>query len=219
MNKKSLLIPGITFLLFLTIHSSAQVKKTTKAKHTPRADSIKMAKDSVMERLKGSKKIAGLFTIYQDTLNGSALLYVKKNQLGKEFIYQSFSMGGPASLFLNQNMIRETWVFTIRKKFEKLEFNRVNNNFYYDPANNISKAANVDVADAVFFSDKVALKDSGGYYVNVDGLMISDKLDRVKPVFPPSIPATAYFNLGQLNPAKSGYSKILSFPSEKILYS
>ena len=154
----------VAMLLVFGTASFAQVKQATKSKrHTPIADSLKAAKDSVMEKLKGSTKIPGLFTIYQDTLTGSAMLYVKKSQLGKEFIYQSFSMGGPASLFLNQNMIRETWVFSIRKKFEKLEFNRVNTNFYYDPSNFISKAANVDVSDAVFFSDKISLKDSGGF--------------------------------------------------------
>src|SRR5829696_3180348 len=133
------------FLLMCCFYfvSNAQVKKETKAKpRTPTADSIKAARDSVMEKLKGSTKTPGLFTVFQDTLTGSIILYIKKDQLGKEFIYQSFSMGGPASLFLNQNMIRENWVFGIRKKFEKLEFTRGNTNFYYDPNNAISKAAN-----------------------------------------------------------------------------
>src|SRR5215203_1655871 len=201
--------------LFLTLHLYAQVKPIVAKtkKHTPTADSLKAAKDSIMEKLKGSKKMEGMFTLYQDTLTGSVLMYVNKKQLDKEFIYQSFSMGGPAELFLNQNMIRETWVFNIRKKFDKLEFNRVNNNYFYDHENNISKAANVDVSDAVFFSDKVALKDSSGYYVNVDGLFLSDKLDRIKPNFPAALPPASYFNLGQLNAAKSGYVKLRSFPN------
>ncbi|MDQ3277292.1 MAG: DUF5117 domain-containing protein, partial [Bacteroidota bacterium] len=209
-------LPFLLFLVvgLLTLQLQAQNKPLAKMKlkRTPTADSIKAARDSVLERLKGSHKDEGLFTLYQDTLTGSILLYVKKAQLGPEFIYQSFSMGGPPSLFLNQNMIRETWVFNIRKKFEKLEFARANTNFYYDPESKLSKAANVDVADAVFFSDKIAMKDSGGYYINADGLFLSDKLDRVKPVFPPSVPPTAFFNLGQLTPAKSTYRKVRSFP-------
>ena len=114
-----------------------------------------------MEKLKGSVSHRGLFTLYQDN-RGSILMYIKKNQLDKEFIYQSFSMGGPAELFLNQNMLRETWVFSVRKRFDRLEFTRSNVNFYYDPANKLHRAANVDVADAVFYSDKVAMKDSPG---------------------------------------------------------
>lgn len=215
------LIAGFSSLPALGQNKPFQNKRfaNVKLKRTPVADSIKMARDSVLERLKGSYREAGLFTLYQDTLNGSILLYVKKDQLmkeaksGPEFIYQSFSMGGPASLFLNQNMIRETWVFSIRKRFEKLEFVRANPNFYYDPENKLSKAANVDVADAVFFSDKIAFKDSAGYYINADALFLSDKLDRVKPIFPPTIPPTAFFNLGQLTPAKSTYRKVRSFPN------
>lgn len=213
-NKKlPLLIAILACLLSLQAMCQGKPLAKMKLKRTSTADSLKAARDSVLERLKGSSKDDGLFTLYQDTLTGSVMLYVKKNQVGPEFIYQSFSMGGPASLFLNQNMIRETWVFSIRKRFEKLEFVRANTNFYYDPQSKLSKAANVDVADAVFFSDKIAMKDSNGYFINADGLFLSDKLDRVKPVFPPTVPATTYFNLGQLTPAKSTYKKVRSFPS------
>jgi hypothetical protein len=57
------------------------------------------------------------------------------------------------------------------------------------------------------------MKDSGGYFVNADGLFLSDKLDRVKPTFPPSVPPSAFFNLGQLSPAKSTYRKVGSYPN------
>src|SRR4029079_16371236 len=73
----------------------------------------------ITDKVKTSRKMDGLFTLYQDTANGSLQIYVKKNQLGKEFIYQSFSMGGPTSLFLYQNMIRQTMVFKIQKAFDR----------------------------------------------------------------------------------------------------
>ena len=140
-------------------------------------------------------------------------LYVKKNQLGKEFIYQSFSMGGPTSLFLNQNMIRTTFIFQIKKAYVKLEFSQVNTNFYYDKNNAVSKAANVDVTEAVFYSDKIAGEDSAGYLINGDALFLSEKLDPVRPLLPPGLPPGAVFNLGNLNTAKSKYSKVRSFPN------
>ena len=60
-------------------------------------------------------------------------------------------MGGPALLFLNQNMIRENWVFKIRKTFNgRIEFHRCNTSYYYDSTNAVSKAKDVDVSDAVF---------------------------------------------------------------------
>jgi len=167
----------------------------------------------VAEKVKSSKKSDGLFTIYQDTATGSVQMYVKKNQLGKEYIYQSFSMGGPTSLFLHQNMIRTTWVFRIKKSFDKLEFFQVNTNFWYDPQNAVSKSANVDVTEAVFYSAKIDGEDSTGFIVAGDGLFLSEKLDPIKPLVAPGPAAQFVFNLGGLNVAKSGYKTVRSYPN------
>lgn len=177
------------------------------------ADTSKAKKAGITDKVKTSKKTEGLFTIYQDTVTGSVQLYIKKKQLGKEFIYQSFSMGGPTVLFLNQNMIRTTWLFTIKKSYDKIEFSQVNTNFYYNPKNAVSKAANVDVGESVFYADKVAAEDEGGYLVAADALFLSEKLDQVKPLMPPGLPPGAVFNLGMLSAAKSKYAKIRSYPN------
>lgn len=210
--KSSLLV----FCLFLFTQSvTAQVKKpSAPPKFKSVHDSVKAVKDSTWKAMiKGRQKTEGLFTFYQDTSSGSAFIYIKKDQLEKEFIYQSFSMGGPASLFLNQNMLRENWVFKFRKTYNKIEFLRCNTSYYYDSTNAVSKARDVDVSDAVFHSGTLSAEDSAGYLISADALFISEKLDAVKPVFPPGIPPTAYFNLGTLVTDKSGYEKIRSFPN------
>lgn len=201
-------------LLALSIHAQAQTQKKDKKQPVAVADTTKKAapKPSIAEKIKGSAKTDGLFMLYQDTTKGTVQMYIRKDQLGKEFIYQSFSMGGPTSLFLNQNMIRTTWVFTMKKAFDKIEFAQVNTNFWHDPENAVSKAANVDVADAVFFSDKIVAEDADGYLLAVDGLFLSDKLDQVKPTMPPGLPPGLVFNLGSLNAAKSKYTKLRSYP-------
>jgi hypothetical protein len=202
-------------IILCTLSISAQVKKpAAPPKFKSAQDSIKASKDSTWKALiKDKKKTAGLFTFYQDTATGNAFLYIKKDQLGKEFIYQSFSMGGPALLFLNQNMLRENWVFKVRKSYNKLEFLRCNTSYYYDTTNAVSKSRDVDVSDAVFHSGVLSAEDSAGYMISADALFISEKLDAVKPIFPPGIPPTAYFNLGSLVTDKSGYEKIRSFPN------
>ncbi|HTN07197.1 zinc-dependent metalloprotease [Agriterribacter sp.] len=204
---------------FISIAVLAQKKQKKKdaavavvAVDTTKKSPPKSPKPTIAEKIKSSKKTDGLFTIYQDTATGSIQLYIKKDQLGKEYIYQSFSMGGPTRLYLNQNMIRATFVFSIAKPFDKLEFAQQNTNFYYDPSNAVSKAANVDAPPAIFFSEKVAAEDSTGYLIAADGLFISDKLDPVKPTVPPGVPPTAVFNLGMLNVAKSKYNQIRSYP-------
>ena len=205
----------IYFLLLLSGSCSCvAIAQENKPAGPQGGDSSKAKKPaSVSEKVKSSHKIDGLFTLYQDTATGSLQIYVKKNQLGKEFIYQSFSMGGPTSLFLNQNMIRATWVFEIQKAFDKLEFSQVNTNFYYDKNNAVSKAANVDVAGAIFYSDKVAAEDTAGYLISGDGLFLSEKLDPIRPLLPPTLPPGTVFSLGTLNPAKSKYDKVRSFPN------
>ena len=203
------------FLLFLCSFCSLYLIAQDKKKEIPKSKTETPAKDSLpslTEKVKGSRKTEGLLTLYQDTVTGSVKLFIKKNQLGKEFIYQSFSMGGPAQLFLNQNMIRTTWIFKIQKVYDRLDFSQVNTNFYYDSLNAVSKSANVDVSEAVFYTDKILAQDSTGYLVNMDGLFLSDKLDPIKPNLPPNIPPNTVYNLGNLNPAKSKYDKIRSFP-------
>jgi Met-zincin/Domain of unknown function (DUF5117) len=210
---KSFLLALCLVLFAQTI--TAQVKKTpAPPKARSVQDSIKFARDSTWKAMvKDKQKTEGLFTFYQDTATGSAFIYIKKDQLGKEFIYQSFSMGGPALLFLNQNMLRENWVFKLRKRYNKIEFLRCNTSYYYDSTNAVSKARDVDVSDAVFHTGALSAEDSAGYLVSADALFISEKLDAVKPIFPPGIPPTAYFNLGSLVTDKSGYEKIRSFPN------
>jgi hypothetical protein len=203
------------FLLLLTvvIISTAQSQEN-KPTGTAPTDSSKAKKPAgITDKIKTSRKIDGLFTLYQDTATGSVQIYVKKNQLGKEYIYQSFSMGGPTGLFLNQNMIRQTIVFKIQKAYDKVEFSQVNTNFYYDKNNAVSKAANVDVTEAVFYSDKVAAEDENGYLIAGDGLFLSEKLDPIRPLTPPGLPPGAVFSLGNFNAAKSKYAKVRSFPN------
>lgn len=215
MKKHIWVLPLVAAMAF---SASAQEKKDPVAKP---ADSAKKAapttpptppKPTIADKTKSSKKIDGMFTLYRDTTTGSLLMYVKKDQLGKDFIYQSFSLAGPTSLFLNQSMIRSTVLFTINKVDDKIEFLEKNTNFYYDKSNAVSKAANVDVSDAVVYVDKFSASDANGYLIAVDGLFLSDKLDPVKPMMPPGLPPGAMFNLGNLNPTKSKYQNVKSFP-------
>ncbi|OQP64325.1 Matrixin [Niastella vici] len=208
--KKTLLLLILSPGLLLTA-ARAQDKKGAAAP-PPAVDTTKKKPAGITDKVKSSRKIDGLFTMYQDTATGTLQLYVKKSQLGKEYIYQSFSLSGPNSLYLNQSMHRATAVFKIEKAFDKLEFSGVNTRFWYDANNPISKTAGVDKPEAVFLVEKTVAEDADGYLISADGLFISEKLDPVKPLLPPGIPPTAIFNLGNLNPAKSRYSNVRSFP-------
>lgn len=210
--KKQFAVALSALCLLLGNEATSQAKPAA----TPApADTTKKAppKPSINDKVKSSKKHAGLFTVYQDTATGSVQMFIRKDQLEKEFIYQSFSLSGPTSLFLNQSMHRSTLLFKIRKSFDKLEFSLVNTNFYYDPNNAVSKSANVDVAESVFFADKVSFEDSTGYLITADALFVSEKLDPVKPLPNPTVPSFMFFNLGGYNPTKSKVSGLRSYPN------
>ena len=197
--------------------SFGQRKSKTVAPPAPAnlvADSAKPKKAvwPLADKTKAARKRDGLFTVYQDTATGSLQLYVKKDQLDKEYIYQSFSISGPTSMFLNQSMHRMNFVFKVTKSFDKLEFSRVNNSFYYDPSNPVSKTKDVDKPEAIFLVEKISGEDSSGYLVSADGLFISEKLDPVKPAMPPGMFGMPIFTLGGLNPSKSKYHAVRSFP-------
>lgn len=201
--------------LGLTALSFAQQPKATPPSATPVPNDSSKAKKppmSITDKVKSSKKTEGLFTVYQDTANGSMQLFVKKGQLDKEYIYQSFSINGPTALYLNQSMHRANFVFKVQKSFDKLEFVRVNTSFYYDPKNPVSKTKEIDKPEAIFTTEKITAEDSIGYLVNADALFLSEKMDPVKPVILPSIFSIPRFNLGGLNPTKSKYHSVRSFP-------
>ena len=200
-------------MIALPIGLISNAQKPTPPASPEKTDSAKAApkKPSLADKTKGQTKNAGLFTLYQDTATGSVQLYIRKDQLGKEFIYQSFSISGPTTLFLNQSMHRTNLVFKIKKAYDKLEFAIVNTGLYYDKNNPISKTAEVDKPEAIFFSDKYTIEDSLGYLISADGLFLSEKLDAVKPNMPPGPMTSMIFNLGMLNPSKSKYAQLRSF--------
>ena len=210
-------ISVLTMLTAFIVMTAAAQKKSKKDAENPPvvvADTVKPKKPAagITDKIKSSKKIDGLFTLYQDTATGSVQLYIKKDQLNKEYIYQSFSLSGPNQFFLNQSMHRVNLVFKVQQSFDKLEFAEVNTSYYYDPSNAISKTKNVDRPEAIILSEKYTA-DSTGYLIPADGFFISEKLDPVKPAARPGQVPGLTFTLGNLNTSKSKYSTLRSFPN------
>lgn len=212
----------IFFTLFFLVSSSfAQDKPKSKKDNkkelaAAKSDTTKVkktAKLSIKDKIKSSKKIEGLFTMYQDTITGAMQLYINKTQLNKEFIYQSYSMNGPNDLNLNQSMHRATSIFNIKKANDKIEFGLVNTAFYYDKKNPVSKTAGVDISEAIVLSEKIVAQDSIGFLIVADGLFLGEKLDPVKPITPPGATPGAVFTLGTFNLTKSKYHSVRSFPN------
>ncbi|RYY97557.1 MAG: DUF5117 domain-containing protein [Chitinophagaceae bacterium] len=165
------------------------------------------------DKTKGSRRSDGLFTIYQDTATGGLQLYIRKDQLAREYIYQSSALSGPTALLLNQSIYRSNFIFRVTRAFDRLEFSRVNTAFWYDPESPMSRTRDIDKPEAVITSERILGEDSSGYLVSADGIFLSERFDPVKPPVTPGFFSMPTFALGNLNPFKSKYVAVKTFPA------
>lgn len=170
-------------------------------------------KVTVESKTKSCKKFDGLFTIYQDTTNGSAYLLLKKDMIGKEYIYFSYAENGLARVGLNRGSFRSNEVFSINRYYDRIEMAFENTAFYFDPKMALAKSAQANISKAVLFSEKIVAEDSakGTILLDATSLLLDENFDPVKPNVPPAL-ASFFFNLGRLNKAKSKYVSIRSYP-------
>ena len=205
--------------LFLTLavtgvqNTNAQFWKKKK-KETPTQKAVPKKKDKTIADLtKSSKKIEGLFTIYQDTVTGSVKLLVKEDQLNKDFIYFSQIANGVTDAGAFRGSFRANSVFHVTKYFNRLEFLAPNTSFYFDKNSALSKSSEANISDAVLASGKLLASDDekGEYLIDADGLFLSETFTRIKqPRFPGQSPFA--FSLGNLDKNKSKINEIKNYP-------
>ena len=90
-------------------------KKKKKAIKTVKKTPPKKKVKSIKDLTKSSKKIEGLFTIFQDTITGSVNLLIKENQLDKEFIYFSQIADGVADAGKIRGSYQGSSIFYVKK--------------------------------------------------------------------------------------------------------
>lgn len=202
MKKVSILIISAALVL-----GACNSKKKTTGKGPVMPPGGSSAPASIASKTKGTKKYAGLFTFYQDTTDGKMYALIKKSQLGKEFIYFSYTENGLVSTGHNKGSFRDNEIFSIRKSFNKIEFVKENTNFYFDPENNISKAAEANISKSILVSEKVIAEDSTAFLIDATGIFIGEALGQIKPN-----PIPGRFSLGGLSRDKSKVISIRSYP-------
>ncbi len=180
---------------------------------TPPAKKEKKEK-TIADLVKSSKKIDGLFTMYQDTITGSLQMLITEDQIDKEYIYFSQIIDGATD---PGRMIRGSYrgskIFKIEKYFNKIEFITQNTYFYFDPENAISKAKDANRTNANMASIKVEAYDKkkGLYLIKADGLFLKETFSQIKPSKRPGTSPTA-FSLGSLDKNKTKINAIKNYP-------
>lgn len=205
----------LTLALFGVQDSNAQFwkKKKDKKETTAQVPKPKKKEKSIADLTKSSKKIEGLFTIYQDTVTGSVKLLVKEDQLNKDFIYFSQIANGVTDAGAFRGSFRANTVFHVTKYFNRLEFLAPNTSFYFDEKSALSKSSEANISDAVIASGKLLASDDekGAYLIDADGLFLSETFTAIKQ---PRVPGQSpfAFSLGRFDKTKSKINEIKNYP-------
>ena len=214
-SKFKVLCTVFLMLTFLGVEDvNAQFwKKKKKETITTKKKPLKKKEKSIKDLTKSSKKIEGLFTIYQDTITGSVKLLVKEDQLNKDFIYFSQIADGVTEAGAFRGAFRGNSVFQVKKYFNKLDFITPNTSFYFDKNSALSKSSEANISDAVMATGKIVALDAknGEYLIDADGLFLSETFTRVKgPKRPGRSPLA--FSLGNFDKKKSKINEIKNYP-------
>ena len=168
---------------FIVLPESADAQLFGRKKKEEPVSKPAPEKKTIENTVKNSLKLDGLFTIYQDTTNGSTHMVIHEDQLDKEFIYFSHTVDGviPAGHFRGQ--YRDNKVFKIVRHFDRIEFKTINTDFHFDDDNALSKASDANIGRSTLISEKFVLFDdeAKSYLIKSDGLFLTENMHQVKP--------------------------------------
>ncbi len=204
MKKKITLI--LISLLF-SVNTISQDKKNEKKKEK-----------TISELTKSSKKIDGLFTIYQDTVSGKLKMTVSNDQFDKEFIHFSQIADGVTEAGGFRGRYNGGTIFYIKRFFDKIEFIAPNTNFYFDPKSPLSKSKEANISESIFFSTKILVEDkkNGLFLIDTDKMFNSETLTRIKSPRRPGASSNS-FSLGSFDKEKSKIREIKNYPKNTNL--
>ena len=189
--------------------SAQQTNDTT----TVKIDSTD-TKKTISELTLTSRRAEGLFTFFQDTVNGSVQMLIDKNQLNKEYIHFVHTLDGVVDVGHFRGAYKTSKIFEIRKYFNRLEFVSINTAYYFNPDNPLSRAETANINAAVLAALEITAIDekTGAMLLKVDDMFLSEKLYQIKPAPNPNTKPGARFTLGSLNKKKCQYIALNNYP-------
>ncbi|MFW5973561.1 MAG: DUF5117 domain-containing protein, partial [Bacteroidota bacterium] len=210
------LLPIVAFVILLAGCSATQatVQSSEKASQTSNAGPDTSKGDKFGEAVKASRALEGLFTVYQDTTDGSLHLAISEDQIGREYIYFSHTVEGIPRVGHFRGAYRDNRVFSIQKHYNTIEFVAENPSFYFDEENPLSRAADANISRAVLAVQKVIAKDDSSdvYLIKADDLFLTEAFHQVKPTPPQGVPPGRMFSLGRLSKEKTRYVDVRNYP-------
>ena len=163
---------------------------------------------SVSDFTKDFRLTEGLFNLYQDSAKGSMYMHIPAEAMGNEFIYFSQVEDGVVLSGFHRGQYRGSKVISFHRHFGQLEVHAENTNFFVDPNNALSKAADANLNTPILASLKVEAEDSSGVVISADALFLKEELQMVKPPTRPGRRSA----LGKLSKTKSKVVDVVNYP-------
>lgn len=214
---KSIIIAQVSLaLIFSAMQQTVYAQK--KGKTAPEKETPKDELKKIGEVTKRSRKFEGLFTIYQDTVDGTIKMVIKEDQIGKEFIYFSQVDNGAVEAGGFTGGYRDSKVFKVVRYFNKIEFVLQNTSSYFDPSNALSKAAEANMPNATIASVKMEATnaDNTAFLIDAGDLFLTETFSQVKPASRPG-GNPMEFSIGNLDKDKTKVNRIKSYPENTDL--
>src|SRR5687768_219774 len=206
-----------TFVLLAVLLTSGCARASAKQTQAPKPAAPPAAsaaeKKSIATLTKPTKKVDGLFTVYQDTASGSVMMSVSKDKIGKEFIYFTHIVDAPVAAGFFRGAFGANNVFQIRKHFNRLEFVTQNANHWFEPGHALARAASANISPAVVAVQEILAEDATTYLIKADDLFLTEAFTQIKPTPNPNARPGQSFTLGTLSKAKSRISKVKNYPA------
>ena len=216
MKKYIILFLILSFSSLAVFPQKKSSKKLKSSTESPKKD--KDAIKKISEVTKRSKKIEGLFDLYQDTINGSMKMVIREDQIGKEYIYFSQIADGVLDAGSYRGSYRGSKVFKIEKYFNRIEFVVQNTSSYFNPKSALSKSSSANMSEGVLASLKIEgiNKKEDLFLINADNLFLKETFSQIKPPRYPKQSPNA-FTLGSLNKEKTKVNSIRNYPKNTDL--
>lgn len=198
--------------LFSVLPAKAQWFKSKKKAKTTQAIPAKKptALPNIAEKTKGMTPITGMFKLYQDTATGELFLQINSQQLKKEYIHFTYTENGVVEVGHNRGSYRGSRIISFNRRFNQIDVIQHNTNYYFDPKNEVSKAADANISASILATEKIAAIDtSGNCLISADALFLTDKLHEISPG---SRSPMKGFKLGRITKEKTYYERIKNYP-------
>jgi hypothetical protein len=171
------------------------------------------ARRTVASVTRTAQRHDGLFTVYQDTANGSLHMLVPKESVGQEFIYFIHVVEGPVTAGMFRGRFGTNNVFVVRRHFNRLEFVTQNIGSWFDPQNPLARAEGANISPAVVATQEIVAEDDSSYLIRADDIFLTEALTQIKPSPSPTPGGPPRFTLGTLSRGKTRVVAVRNYPA------